>query len=384
MGHQLPEANSHRIVVLAAGEVFGGAERQILTLLEELAEAWPEPPSLVVFHDGELARQARDKGLLVQVIGARGLIDIKAAVRLRRILRELPVSAVSLHGYRAAVYLAVCSAGLNLRVVKTEHGRPELGSQDWFTSAKTALFHWMENLATRHLNAHVAYVTADLAQHFRSAHGGLCTSVIYNGVGNSFQKESQRPPELPRDRMVLAVVGRLEYVKGCDVAIRALANPGTPKDTTLCLIGEGPDRHRLEVLAKSLSVADRVTLLGFRRNAQEYIAHADILLMPSRHEGLPYTLLEALALGTPVIASKVGGIAEILGDQEAAILVEPESASELSAAINALTSDRSLRQRLVLNGTQLVQRKFSARHMAETYGKLLCGPTQHAAAKAHS
>ena len=78
------------------------------------------------------------------------------------------------------------------------------------------------------------------------------------------------------------------------------------------IIGTGPLTAELKGLAEELGVSDRVRFLGFKKNVYDYMAHCDALIMPSLHEGLPYTVLEAMSLGLPVIASRVGGLAEVL------------------------------------------------------------------------
>jgi glycosyltransferase involved in cell wall biosynthesis len=114
----------------------------------------------------------------------------------------------------------------------------------------------------------------------------------------------------------------------------------------------------------------RVSFLGFRDNVYDYIAHADALLMPSHHEGLPYTLLEALSLGTPVIASRVGGLAEVLTDRETALLVEPRDPGEIAQAVRTLAETPELAKKLACNGQALIASQFTADEMARRYRSL--------------
>jgi glycosyltransferase involved in cell wall biosynthesis len=110
-----------------------------------------------------------------------------------------------------------------------------------------------------------------------------------------------------------------------------------------------------------------VTFHGFRPNSFDYIAHADALLMPSLYEGLPYTALEAMSLGTPLIASRVGGLAEILKDGQTALLVEPRNTSQLAAAVAKLARDEPLAGRLRAAAADDVAARFSASAMARQY-----------------
>jgi glycosyltransferase involved in cell wall biosynthesis len=106
---------------------------------------------------------------------------------------------------------------------------------------------------------------------------------------------------------------------------------------------------------------------GFRRDAHNFIAHCDALLMPSLHEGLPYTLLEAMALGTPVIASRVGGLAETIQDGATGLLVPPGSATGLAEAIGKLIADPALRARLGDAARRLQRASYSLEAMASSY-----------------
>ena len=117
----------------------------------------------------------------------------------------------------------------------------------------------------------------------------------------------EQPREYPDDVRVIACVGRLEHVKGFDLAIDAaheLANESD--DFRLVIIGDGSLKAALLEQVAKLGLRDHVSLLGFRDDIASYLAHADVVLMPSRHEGLPFVLLESMALGTPVVAANTG------------------------------------------------------------------------------
>lgn len=362
-----------RLAILAAGEIFGGAERQILTLSGELASAG-ESPLLIAFHDNQLADDARRLGMNVLVLGARGLIDIRAVRHLRMALCEHAIETVSVHGYRSSVYLALAMAGRSIRVVKTEHGSVELHGDGQLQRVRPWLYRWLENVSTRLLRALVVYVTQELQSRCLGEHRGLQQHVIYNGLSPPDRASTARPPDFRSETINLVAVGRLDPVKGIDIAVRSLSQPEMPSQVQLYVVGSGPEQSALADLARDLGVGARVSFIGFRNNVYDYIAHADALLMPSRHEGLPYTLLEALSLGTPVIASRVGGLAEVLTDRQTALLVEPGNQTELAKAVRNLVSAPELREQLVRNGRDLVREKFTAGEMTRRY-RLLFQPT---------
>jgi len=161
--------------------------------------------------------------------------------------------------------------------------------------------------------------------------------------------------------------GSTRHRKGHHLAIEAMATEGLSPDIHLHIVGLGPREQELRALAKSLDVAHRVHLLGFRRDVYDYIAHCDVLLMPSLHEGLPYTLLEAMALGTPIIASRVGGLAEVLQDDVTALLVPPGDSRALTHAIVQLHEYPELCRQLGEDAQRLQQTRYSLTAMVTQY-----------------
>ena len=366
---QPPPDNSTglRLAILAPGELFGGAERQILTLAEALATGGQAAPVLVLFHDRELADHARRLGIPVRILGARGVVDGRAIRLLRQLLRKERFDAVSLHGYRASVYLALAAAGQPIGVVKTEHGNVEAMGHGLSQRLRPRLYRRLENAATRRLRAQVVYVTHDLEARCSGEHESLQRSVIYNGIAPLVLDHAAVPPEFHPEAMNLVAIGRLAPVKGLDIAIRAMRDPAMPSEARLFLVGSGPELTTLSDLARDLGVTARVSFLGFRENVYDYIAHADALLMPSHHEGLPYTLLEALSLATPVIASRVGGLAEVLTDRQTALLVDPDNPAALAQAVGVVAETPLLAEQLVRNGRDLIATGFTAVEMARQY-----------------
>jgi glycosyltransferase involved in cell wall biosynthesis len=169
------------------------------------------------------------------------------------------------------------------------------------------------------------------------------------------------PPVVPqripvRTTHLVATVGRLVSVKQIDLAIRALA--GVP-DTSLLVIGDGPQRRSLHDLADDAGVGERVIFAGARprEEALALLAGCDALVQSSAHEGFPYTLLEAMHLGIPVIATAVGGVPEIVSDGDNGLLVDG-TPTALAAGLLRLLQLPDLRRRLAAKARQDVARRF--------------------------
>lgn len=151
-----------------------------------------------------------------------------------------------------------------------------------------------------------------------------------------------------RNRNVLIAVGRLAVEKGHDILIRAFARvAGDRPDWLLLILGEGPERNQLVTLSRELGVADRVLLPGFSGTPPVLLQRAQLFVLPSRYEGFPNALLEAMACGLPCVSSDCpNGPAELIDHLKSGLLVPPENVEALAAALAQLMDDPSLRQRL--------------------------------------
>jgi len=358
--------NELRVLVFTPGEIFGGAERQALTLMDALRSEGVVC-ELLALHDADLTDRARRADYTVHVLPSRGSFDLRTVSALRQYLRLKRGYVLSVHGYRASVCLALAASPSAFRVVKTEHGHGEHDHFPTLQRLKQRVYRIAENWAMRRLAGCIVYVTDDLRRRCEHEHRGIERRVIHNGIAPIDRSATQRPPELDRASFNVLMVGRLEKVKGIDCAIRALASSDMPPSTRLHLVGEGAEQSSLQALTAQLGQQNRVTFHGFRTNSYDFIAHADCLLMPSLHEGLPYTVMEAMALGTPIVASRVGGLAEVLVDGQTALLIPPNDAEALALAIRTLHADPTRRAALRERALAEVNEKLSARTMAAAY-----------------
>jgi glycosyltransferase involved in cell wall biosynthesis len=160
-----------------------------------------------------------------------------------------------------------------------------------------------------------------------------------------------------RERPLFLTVGRLRAPKDFPTLVRALGK--LPPDSFEALIvGEGPDRPQLEQEIEVLGLDERVRLAGERHDVPELLAAADVFVLSSNSEGMPVSVLEAMAAGLPVVASRVGGVPEQVTDGETGLLVEPGNPDELTAALARLTQDAELRRRLGAAARVRAERAF--------------------------
>jgi glycosyltransferase involved in cell wall biosynthesis len=353
------------IGIVAVGELFGGAERHILGLGAFLRERSLQP-HVILFHDRELAAQCRADDLPVHVIPTRSAFDLSAPRRLGRLLADQGIQLVHVHGYKAAVNAALAPGPFAM--VATMHGQGEPTWRHPRAFLRDRLYRALEVRACRHRRAPICFVTADLQRRHGKSYGSAALHTVHNGIEpldlNAFP---ERPEGLAPERLHALMVGRLSGVKGIDIALRALSLLPDEHPWQLNLVGDGGLRPELEALAASLGVADHVTFHGFRRDVYALMAHSDLLVMSSHHEGLPYTLLEAMSLGLPTLASDVGGLAEVLVHDRTGWLVPVGDVAGFAVGLQRLGEDAGLRERLGTQAAREQRQRYTLTAMGEQY-----------------
>ena len=187
----------------------------------------------------------------------------------------------------------------------------------------------------------------------------------------------------PEERIILAV-GRLSKEKGHVLLIEAFKLLGERNPELACkliIVGDGPERGRLEAAAESFGLRDRVTFAGQTGNVPLFYAAADLMALPSHSEGSPIVLLEAMAANLPVVATSVGGVPEMVKDNESALLVPPSDPQAMTAAITRVLTDTGLAERLTKNAAALVATRYTpenyVRNLIGIYSEIIAGRKAH-------
>lgn len=186
--------------------------------------------------------------------------------------------------------------------------------------------------------------------------------VIHNGV----DPDTVTPVEYGH-RPVIGCAARLETQKGLDGLVAALA---MLDDVHLVLVGDGTQRDALARQADEAGVADRLTFVGWQDDARPYIAGFDVFVLPSRDEAFPLTVLEAMAAGTPVVASDVGSVREAVLHDNTGLLVPAGDVEALCTAIERVLTEPGLASRLVDAAHERFLERFTSDHMADAYVRL--------------
>ncbi len=195
---------------------------------------------------------------------------------------------------------------------------------------------------------------------------GVVPGNFENRLGTRDLSKSNRSSE---DRIMLGSVGRLDRQKGFDILLDAFALLPTNK-FELTLIGNGDQLKNLRMQARDLGVENRVRLLGFRHDIPLLLSTIDLYVQPSRFEGMPNALLEAMAAGRPIIASAVDGIRELIRDGEHGWLVPPDNPVELAQAIQAAARHPEEANRRASLAQQRVKTQYSVDRMLDAWERV--------------
>jgi glycosyltransferase involved in cell wall biosynthesis len=338
-----------RLVAYTEAPTFGGADISLSLLLEALDPAIEvtvvgTEPTVV-----ERVAAARPKAAAVLVPTMARKRDVATFARLVRTIRRLrpDIFHANLHtsaAGRYAVLAAVLTPGVRVVVVE------QLATLNPPTRGQKLL----KRFAARRVAAQVAVgerAARSIEGRFGLRPGSI--RVIHNAVPD---RELEARPRLFEGRIV-GTVGRLDRQKGHDLLVRALAQ--LPQDVSAVVVGDGPERDNLHDLATSLGVEGRFMVTGWKDDARDYLTAFDVFALPSRFEGFPLALLEAMLARLPAVAADVGSVAEAVVDRETGLLIESDDVEALAGAIGELLDDEQRAKQLGLAGRAHVLANFS-------------------------
>ena len=350
---------------------FYGAEQMIMTLITAL-DRESFDVRLATFEkkrvsSNAIVSAARAAGFDAVTLPCRGWLDWGAIQELKSLVEEQRIEILHCHEPKSRLYGAVVSRMTGVPMVATHH--------NWTgQNLRTRLVELID-AAVLHSCQRVVAVSSSVAESMRRV---LISSsrieVIPNGIDLSVFKDSQQNSELraslgiPPGVPVIGAVGRLDIQKAHErliEAARKLTDAG--QDAIYLIVGEGVERPRLESLVRNLGLSDRVLLPGYRSDIKPFLAIMDLFVLPSRREGTPMALLEAMAMRKPVVATAVGGVPDVLTDGIDGIMLPESGVGGLSDALLRLLRDPALARQMARSGRRRVENEFSSRRMASRY-----------------
>lgn len=359
-----------KVALCTAGELWGGIETFVLSYAKKLSERKGIEIICFLFEEGLLSSALEKNGVRVEIIPLRHKHDLTAIRRVAAFFKKEKVEVVHTNGYKANILCGLSAKWSGTKLVKTEHGMLE--STESAPLAKMWLNAKIDNFLSRFLYDAVVFVSKDLEHANRGVYRKTESEVIYNGIDVPKRREGERVKRVltQADRFQLCLIGRLTPVKGHIYLLKALEQLQDLKKMVLYFFGEGELEDALRAYCRENSILDKVSFMGFKANVADYLREMDVVVMPSLHEGIPYTMLEAMTHHVPIVASHVGGMAEILTHEVDALLVPPRDETSLGLAIRYLYEDQRLRDRLAENAYRKVSNELESDHMVDRYLEL--------------
>ena len=350
----------------------GGMETLLVECINRMPPQRYRHAIVCLTESSAFSARIRQPGVEVYALHKAPGLSLSTHLALYRVLRRLRPALLHTYNLAAIEYHAVALlAGVRGRV-HAEHGR-DAGDPDGSNRRHNALRRLLRPLIQRFIP-----VSADLEQWLRDViHVPFRkNTLILNGVDTAaFAPAASSLPRseglITSDGPVIGTVGRLQAVKSQHVLIDAFAllrNSGAWPDTLkLIIVGDGPCRAALQERIAAAGLIDHVWLTGARDDIAAFMQRFTLFALPSMAEGTPITLLEAMACGLPVVASRVGGIPALVPDGEAGTLVPPGDAAALAAALAVYLRDPALARQHGEAGRALVRQCWSIEQTVASY-----------------
>ena len=371
-----PPSKTITVCHVAVGDLWAGAEVQLATLLSFLIRAPGFDFSAVLLNEGKLADELRGLGVKVTVFAENSLSAPKIFVQLVKYFRRNKRHIIHTHKYKDTILAAPAAKLCGIpHVVRTVHGLPE--PFQGLQALKIRFYETIERIVSRNCVDATIGVSSQIESKYKTRGEVGRVACIRNGIDLK-ERSRQIDRWLTRKELgidpgthVMGTVGRLTSVKGLPyllMAAKNLLNLGMT--VKVLIVGEGSIRSDLETQARDLGISEDVVFAGYREDTDDLLRAMDIFVLPSLSEGIPMALLEAMAASRVVIASRVGGIPEVIDDGVEGFLVEPRDVNGLTETCLRLIQSPVMAKEMGEKARKRVERDFSAEEMAHRVASL--------------
>lgn len=353
-----------RVLFVVRSLHVGGMEQMVIELATSLHGQHYEVRFCTIEDPGQLADQLLPAGITLDALNKPPGLRLDCVYRLRALLTDWHPDIIHTHNETGHFYASLANMGIfgRSKLVHTKHGRGDPEDR------KSVI----RNCLSSRLSDLVVAVSDDVANVCRDVENVPSSKIrtIINGV------ELAPYLSLARDGtddgpIVFGHVGRLSTIKNQSMLINAFdrVHKKLPQ-TRLVIAGDGPLRSELEEQARSLGIASNITFLGYQSDIAAVLFEFDIFLLSSVSEGTPLVVIEAMAAGCPVIATDVGGLSEMIEDQQSGMLVPSEGVNSLADRMLELAGDKEQRNRLGKRGREIAKTRYSLHRMVRDYCKI--------------
>jgi glycosyltransferase involved in cell wall biosynthesis len=315
-------------------------------------------------HEFRITDKARARGLTFYEIEERGKLDLQVLHSLRDIVIRHGINIIHAHDYKSDLFAYLLRRQLcrHLILMSTAHAWVMVG-------LRGAIYRRLDLWLMRRFDHLIAVSHATKDEMCAAGVPSSLISVIHNGIDTKTWKPAQASPSLRKELgldgafPVIGYVGRIMPEKDLDTWLRAAALVSQKYPTArFVLVGEGKDSSTLDQLkrlAAELGIAGRIYFPGYRENLVPVYAAFDLFVLSSRREGLPNSILEAMAMGLPVVTTDVAGAKELVLDGQTGYVSPQGDVHGIARALMALTDNEALRRRMGRSGQTRVEREFS-------------------------
>jgi glycosyltransferase involved in cell wall biosynthesis len=353
---------------------FGGAQRYVYELARE-AKHRGFDTAVVLGRSGPLREKLESRDIRVISLPSLGrdisiLNDLRGFIALVKILRHERPDIFHVNSSKMGAFGSFAGRLMGVpKIVFTAHSFAFNENRPGLHKTLLKIIYWMI-VAMSHETICVSEAVEDTLATWPFIKGKL--ALIHNGI-MPFEllprEEARKKLGIKEETYVVGTIAELHRVKGLDILLTAWADFSKNRNVTLVIIGDGDEGENLNVLAKRLGISDSVYFAGFVDNARKFLQAFDVFVLASRSEGFPYAILEAGSASLPVVATAVGGIPEIILEDETGMLIQPEFPEELRHVLDGLRRDSDLRKRLGEALHTFVDKEFNMHTMFDkTFG----------------
>ena len=374
MNQTNPAYPNDRIKVLQLGSPTGlyGAERWILALIKHLDPTKIESIVGVIKDDptqiAPLCTEAGKCGVKTHFFEAHGQVNFGVIGQIKRFILQNRIDILHTHFYKTDIIGFLASRFTPCKIISTPHGWSK--KMDF----KLWCYEYLDRLIFPFLDS-VAPLSEDLYKPLTKLPGlARKLQFIRNGVDLSEISGSDAVHQDLREKknngkFILGYIGQLIPRKGLDTLFHALGKV-KKLDWELYLVGDGQQRQEIKDLSMQLGISDRIHFMGFRQDRLNFLRGFDMFVLPSRLEGIPRCLMEAMGAGVPVIASNIPGCNDLIENNATGLLFEVENSTMLANAIEKMANAPELRKELAQRAMIHVNEHYSATRMAKEYEQL--------------
>ena len=362
------EGQRIRVCHLVSGDLWAGAEVMGFQLLKSLKDFNDLDLSVIVLNRGRFAAEIENIGIPVDVVDEKQFGFTQLLERVKALIKKKRPDVIHCHLYKLNILAFLAARGKNAAsLVSTQHGMPEFIGRKWnlkyFALNRINFF-----LLSRWFHATVA-VSNNVRKALVEQYGfnEKRTFLIYNGAQESDAQSKERTGK----NFTIGAAGRYFPVKDFPFMVEIARNALEMESAIRFEIaGDGPEKNRVAEMIRRYGIEESFLLRGFLDDVVPFYTGIDVFMNTSVHEGLPMSILEAMAHGLPIIAPEVGGLGEIIEDGVQGFLIKGRDPKVFANRCVQLYKDKQLRRQMGLAARKRMETVFSNRRMANDYFEL--------------